>query len=68
VYRVQLKPTDTWIDVAQYRAWLNENVGEPTEYKCEWEIVTVTSLDSFYYVVKFIHGEDATMFKLVFEL
>jgi len=70
-HSVFLNSSCTWVDVIEYRVWLNEYVAPGKNFfNAYWEVTMVSDrkTQSSKYVINFERAEDATAFKLKFNV
>ncbi len=70
-YSVRLTDRTSWVDVTEYRVWLNEFVSPGRNFfNSDWEVTMVADkqFQRSYYVINFKRAEDATAFKLRFSI
>jgi hypothetical protein len=70
-YSVLLSDCCTWVDVVEYRVWLNEFVSPGRNFfNSDWEVTMRADKQNMKsnYVINFRRPEDATAFKLRFSI
>ena len=65
-HTVKLGPNVTWVELAPFREWCNDVLGVDNYY-VTW-VINADDTAHFGYAARFLHGTDATAFKLRFNI